>query len=86
MKEPVAGLIMRPPTFCPGLFAPRSLHRARQAQALRVSGDIGCYTLGALPPFSAMHTCICMGASISAAHGMANGLALQGISSRSPLP
>jgi indolepyruvate ferredoxin oxidoreductase alpha subunit len=35
-----------------------------------VSGDIGCYTLGALPPFEAMHSCICMGASISMAHGM----------------
>jgi indolepyruvate ferredoxin oxidoreductase alpha subunit len=35
-----------------------------------VSGDIGCYTLGALPPTKAMDTCICMGASISMAHGM----------------
>jgi indolepyruvate ferredoxin oxidoreductase alpha subunit len=35
-----------------------------------VSGDIGCYTLGALPPFEAMHSCVCMGASISMAHGM----------------
>jgi indolepyruvate ferredoxin oxidoreductase alpha subunit len=34
-----------------------------------VSGDIGCYTLGALPPLSAMDTCVCMGASIGMAHG-----------------
>jgi indolepyruvate ferredoxin oxidoreductase alpha subunit len=43
-----------------------------------VSGDIGCYTLGGLPPISAMHTCICMGASISAAHGMAKVNAIAG--------
>src|SRR5699024_10021562 len=34
-----------------------------------VSGDIGCYTLGASAPLSAMDTCVCMGASISALHG-----------------
>lgn len=34
-----------------------------------VIGDIGCYTLGSLPPTSAMDTCLCMGASISMAHG-----------------
>ncbi len=78
VKEPVAGLIMRPPTFCPGC-SHRGLYTVLSKLNLYVSGDIGCYTLGALPPFSAMHTCICMGASISAAHGMATGLALQGI-------
>jgi indolepyruvate ferredoxin oxidoreductase alpha subunit len=36
---------------------------------LTVFGDIGCYTLGALPPLSAMDTTICMGASISGLHG-----------------
>jgi indolepyruvate ferredoxin oxidoreductase alpha subunit len=78
VKEPVAGLIMRPPTFCPGC-SHRGLYTVLAKLKLFVSGDIGCYTLGALPPFSAMHTCICMGASISAAHGMARGVALQGI-------
>ena len=38
---------------------------------LTVSGDIGCYTLGAVAPLSSVDTTICMGASISAAHGMA---------------
>ena len=38
---------------------------------LVVSGDIGCYTLGATPPLQSVDTTICMGASISAAHGMA---------------
>lgn len=35
-----------------------------------VVGDIGCYTLGALPPLSAMHTCGCMGASLGVIHGV----------------
>lgn len=37
---------------------------------LNVSGDIGCYTLAAVPPLNAMDTTICMGASIGVAHGM----------------
>ena len=36
---------------------------------LNVTGDIGCYTLGGLPPLEAMDCCICMGASIGTAHG-----------------
>jgi indolepyruvate ferredoxin oxidoreductase alpha subunit len=39
-----------------------------------VSGDIGCYTMGALPPYSAQHCQTCMGASISMAHGLAKTL------------
>ncbi len=35
-----------------------------------VTGDIGCYTLGCLPPVNAVHTCLCMGAGISQAAGM----------------
>jgi indolepyruvate ferredoxin oxidoreductase alpha subunit len=67
---PVADLPQRPPTFCPGC-AHRGLFTILSKLKAFVSGDIGCYTLGALPPISAMHSCICMGASISAAHGMA---------------
>ena len=40
-----------------------------------VTGDIGCYTLGALPPLSAMDTCVDMGASVSMAHGFELALA-----------
>lgn len=77
-KAPIPGLIQRPPTFCPGC-SHRGLYTVLAKLKPYVSGDIGCYTLGALPPFSSMHTCICMGASISAAHGIARGLALKGI-------
>ena len=37
---------------------------------VNVSGDIGCYTLGSMAPLGMMDTCICMGASVSALHGM----------------
>ncbi|ACH38438.1 indolepyruvate:ferredoxin oxidoreductase, alpha subunit [Citrifermentans bemidjiense Bem] len=67
---PAGDLPLRPPTFCPGC-AHRGLYSILSKLKVFVSGDIGCYTLGALPPLSAMHTCICMGASISAAHGIA---------------
>jgi indolepyruvate ferredoxin oxidoreductase alpha subunit len=37
-----------------------------------VAGDIGCYTLGALPPYQALESCVCMGASIGMAKGAAD--------------
>jgi indolepyruvate ferredoxin oxidoreductase alpha subunit len=39
-------------------------------KGILVAGDIGCYSLGVLPPYSVMDTCIDMGASITVAHGM----------------
>ncbi len=39
-----------------------------------VTGDIGCYTLAALPPLSAMDSCVCMGAGISNATGLSKAL------------
>ncbi len=67
--EAEQGLPMRPPTLCPGC-AHRGLFTILGKLKCFVSGDIGCYTLGALPPLSAMHTTVCMGASISMAHGI----------------
>ncbi len=62
-------LPVRPPVLCPGCTH-RSVFYVIGKLKLRVSGDIGCYTLAAAPPLNGMDTCICMGASISAAHGM----------------
>lgn len=59
----------RPPVMCPGC-PHRGIFYVLKRLKLIVSGDIGCYTLGALPPLESMDTCICMGASVSAAHGM----------------
>lgn len=63
----------RPPNMCPGC-PHRGIFYILKAMKLFVSGDIGCYTLAALPPISAMHTCICMGASVSGAMGMDKAL------------
>ena len=60
---------MRPPVMCPGC-PHRGIFYVLSKLKLVVSGDIGCYTLGAAAPLSAMDTTICMGASISAAHGI----------------
>ena len=60
---------VRPPVMCPGC-PHRGAFYIMNKLDLTVTGDIGCYTLGALPPAEAMDTCICMGASVSAAHGM----------------
>lgn len=58
----------RPPVLCAGC-PHRGVSYALKTLGVAVSGDIGCYTLGALAPLGAMDTCICMGASISALHG-----------------
>ncbi len=59
----------RPPALCPGCAHRGAFHALARMDAI-VSGDIGCYTLGALPPLDAMDTTMNMGASIGMAHGM----------------
>jgi indolepyruvate ferredoxin oxidoreductase alpha subunit len=72
-------LPIRPPQLCDG--CPHRDGYAALAKALAtrpdavVAGDIGCYTLGALPPLSAIESCVCMGASV----GMAKGAADAGV-------
>ncbi len=69
-RKPAAeGLPVRPPVLCPGC-SHRGVFTVLRKLKVYVSGDIGCYTLGALPPFEALHACLCMGASITMAHGM----------------
>ncbi len=62
-------LPMRPPVMCAGC-PHRGTFYVLKKLGLVVSGDIGCYTLGAVAPLQSVDTTICMGASISAAHGM----------------
>ncbi len=59
----------RPPTLCPGCPHRSPFVALRKLKAF-VTGDIGCYTLGTLPPLQALHTCLCMGAGINEAHGI----------------
>ena len=60
----------RPPVLCPGC-PHRSTFYILSKMKVPVAGDIGCYTLGIVPPLSAIHTVGCMGASIGVAHGAA---------------
>jgi len=76
----------RPPLLCPGcphtgtFFVlssigqrskpPKAKKKAPKEPKLIITGDIGCYTLGAYPPLNAIDTCACMGASIGQALGM----------------
>jgi len=60
---------VRPPVLCPGC-PHRGLFYVLNKLKLAVSGDIGCYTLGATPPLNAMDSTIDMGASVTILHGM----------------
>ena len=69
-------VVPRPPALCQGC-GHRDMYAALNEVAAeyensRVFSDIGCYTLGALPPFRAIHTTVDMGASITMAKGAAD--------------
>ncbi len=59
---------VRPPVMCPGCPHRGAFYSMKKLR-LNVTGDIGCYTLGALAPLQSMDACICMGASIGMAMG-----------------
>ena len=71
-KAPDAVIPPRPPVMCSGC-PHRGLFYTLHKLKLTVLGDIGCYTLGATAPLSAMDTTICMGASVSSLHGFIKG-------------
>ena len=59
----------RPPVLCPGC-PHRGIFYALSKRKVLVTGDIGCYSLGAFPPLDRMDSILCMGAGISMAHGL----------------
>ena len=63
-------LPIRPAVLCPGC-PHRGVYTVLKKLNLTVMGDIGCYTLGSMPPHGAMDACVCMGASVGMSHGMA---------------
>lgn len=65
MEEPIPA---RPPVMCAGC-PHRGLYYTLAKNKVTALGDIGCYTLGAVPPLAALDTTICMGASVSGLHG-----------------
>ncbi|MDD3119538.1 MAG: thiamine pyrophosphate-dependent enzyme, partial [Victivallales bacterium] len=68
--EPPKG---KPPQLCIGCPHRKSYELLRDLGCI-VSGDIGCYTLGVMPPFQAIDTCVCMGASIGVGLGLRHTL------------
>ncbi|MBO5079457.1 MAG: indolepyruvate ferredoxin oxidoreductase subunit alpha [Bacteroidaceae bacterium] len=73
---PAQNVMPRPPALCQGC-GHRDVYDAlnkvaAEYEGARIFGDIGCYTLGALPPFRAIDSCVDMGASITMAKGAAD--------------
>jgi indolepyruvate ferredoxin oxidoreductase alpha subunit len=66
-------LASRPPQLCQGCSHADTYRALNEALGsypeANVFSDIGCYTLGALPPYNAIQSCVCMGASVSMAKG-----------------
>jgi len=68
----------RPPNMCPGC-SHRALFYSLKKLGAFVFGDIGCYTLASAPPLQALHSCVCMGASIGQAYGAGKALGKEGL-------
>jgi len=66
-------LPLRPPNMCPGC-PHRATFTALKKNKVYVAGDIGCYTLGALPPVGMLDHCLCMGSGIGIASGLDRSL------------
>ena len=62
-------VVNRPPGLCAGCPHRGFFYELGKRKNVMVTGDIGCYTLGFAPPYNAMDTVVCMGASLSAGHG-----------------
>jgi indolepyruvate ferredoxin oxidoreductase, alpha subunit len=69
--QPSKTLPPRPPVLCPGCPHSKLYDALKAVQPTFTAGDIGCYTLGANPPYKIVDTCLCMGAGISQAAGIA---------------
>lgn len=67
----------RPPVMCPGC-PHRGLFYTLVKNKCRVMGDIGCYTLGAVPPLSSIDCSTCMGGSVSSIHGFNKAMGREG--------
>lgn len=70
-------IVPRPPVLCPGCPHTGLFYTLKRLK-IGSTGDIGCYTLGAMPPLNAMDTCICMGASIGNALGLEKAMGREG--------
>lgn len=72
-------IVARPPTLCSGCPHRGFFYQLSKKKDVIVTGDIGCYTLGFAEPLNTIDTCICMGASISMAHGATKAFEKNGV-------
>ncbi len=72
-------MVQRPPTLCAGCPHRGFFYALSKQKNVMVTGDIGCYTLGAAEPLNSIDTVICMGGSISMGHGAAQAFKKNGV-------
>lgn len=73
LTYPPVDLPGRPPALCPGCPHRGAFHSLSKLKASS-TGDIGCYTLGLMPPYNALETVVCMGAAIGVLAGIEKAL------------
>ncbi len=76
--DPGVEAVSRPPALCPGCPHRGFFYTVSKHKDYVVTGDIGCYTLGAAAPLSALDTCTCMGGGFSVGTGMAKAFEATG--------
>ena len=77
-KSPGVTPVSRPPALCPGCPHRGFFYCVSKIKDAVITGDIGCYTLGAAPPLNASDTCVCMGGGFTVGAGMARAFAMSG--------
>ena len=74
--------VSRPPALCPGCPHRGFFYTLSKNKNFVVTGDIGCYTLGAAAPLNCMDICVCMGGGFSAGMGMSKAFEREGITDK----
>ncbi len=75
-------VVGRPPAFCAGCPHRGLFYELSRRKDVMIFSDIGCYSLGATPPYNATDAMICMGAGISGGHGVAKAMKIKGASTK----
>ena len=78
IRELPVKAVARPPALCPGCPHRGFFYTMSRHKGSIVTGDIGCYTLGAAAPLNAVDTCVCMGGGFSVGAGIAKTLEVLG--------
>ena len=81
-KEASVKAASRPPALCPGCPHRGFYYTLSQVKGAVVTGDIGCYTLGAAPPLSCLDSCICMGGGFTIGMGMSKAFEREGVTDK----